>query len=203
MTFWNYLAGLPHRLDWCDAGGVPTRFLDAGSGDRVLVMLHGVNGHLEVFARNIRAHADAGLRVIALDLLGHGYTGKPEHAYEIEHYLDHLSAFLDEKGIGRVSLAGTSLGGWISARFAARHPDRVTSLSLISSGGLTAYGSVMNKLRSLGTAAKSGRAAVRERLAFVIKHEKNIDDELVDTRWAIYQDPEYQAALPHVDRQFC
>ncbi|MEM9685208.1 MAG: alpha/beta fold hydrolase, partial [Pseudomonadota bacterium] len=122
MTFWNDLGGVPHRLDWCDAGGVSTRFLEAGSGERALLMLHGVNGHLEVFLRNVRAHADAGLRVIALDLLGHGYTGKPDHAYEIDHYLDHLRAFLDEMNIGRVSLAGTSLGGWISARFAARHP---------------------------------------------------------------------------------
>lgn len=198
MTFWNDLSSTSHRIGWCDSDGVQTRFVEAGSGDRTLVMLHGVNGHLEVFMRNIRAHADAGLRVIALDLLGHGHTGKPNHAYEIEHYLDHLSAFLQAMDVDRVSLAGTSLGGWISGRFAARHPDRVASLSLISSGGLTAYGSVMNKLRSLGTAAKSSREAVRERLAFVIKNPKNIDDELVDVRWAIYQDPGYQAALPHI-----
>lgn len=198
MTFWNELAGVPHRIDWCDAGGVSTRFLEAGGGERTLVLLHGVNGHLEVFLRNIRAHAEAGLRVIALDLLGHGHTGKPDNDYEIEHYLDHLSAFLDAMDIGRASLAGTSLGGWISARFAVRHPDRVASLSLVSSGGLTAYGQVMNKLQSLGTAAKSGREAVRERLAFVIKNEENITDELVDARWAIYQNREYQAALPHI-----
>jgi len=198
MTFWNDLGGVPHRLDWCDAGGIPTRYLEAGSGEQVLVLLHGVNGHLEVFLRNVAAHAAAGLRVIALDLLGHGYTGKPDHHYEIDHYLDHLNAFLDAKGVDRISIAGTSLGGWISARFAARHPERVASLSLISSGGLTSYGSVMNKLRTLGTAAKSGRDAVRERLAFVIKDDKNIDDELVDARWAIYQDPEYQAALPRI-----
>lgn len=113
--------------------------------------------------------AAAGLRVVELDLLGHGYSGKPDRAYEIGDYLDHLSAFLEAMGIDRLSLAGTSLGGWIAARFAARHPGRIVSLSLIGSGGLTSYGGVMDRLRSLGNAAISGRDAVRERLAFVIK----------------------------------
>jgi 2-hydroxy-6-oxonona-2,4-dienedioate hydrolase len=198
MTYWNTLNTIPHNIDWCEADGVKTRFIDAGTGDHTLVFLHGVNGHLEVYLRNIAAHAAAGFRVIAFDLLGHGYTGKPDHSYQIQDYLDHLNAFLETMSVERVSLAGTSLGGWISARFAAQNPERVASLSLISSGGLTSYTGVMDKLRSLGTAAKSGRDAVRERLAFVIKNPENITDELIDARWAIYKQPDYQAALPHI-----
>ena len=198
MTFWHDLRGVPHRLDWCDANGISTRYVEIGTGPQTLVFLHGINGHLEVFLRNIAAHAAVGFRVIALDLLGHGYTGKPDKPYEIDDYLDHLTAFLEAMDVGRLSIAGTSLGGWISARFAARHPERVASLSLISSGGLTSYSGVMDKLRSLGTAAKSGRDAVRERLAFVIKDAANITDELIDTRWAIYQQPDYIVALPHI-----
>ena len=181
-----------------DAGGVRTRFLEAGGGERVVVFLHGVNGHLEVFLRNVAAHAQAGLRVVALDLLGHGYTSKPGGDYEIDDYLSHLSDFLDAMEIERLSLAGTSLGGWIAARYAARTPGRVASLSLISSGGLTSYGGVMERLRSRGDAAVSGREAVRERLAFVIKDPANIVDELVDARWEIYRRPDYRAALPRI-----
>ncbi len=198
MTYWTDLGAVPHRLDWCDAGGVPTRFVEAGAGQRSVLFLHGINGHLEVFLRNFAEHAAAGLRVVALDLLGHGYSGKPDRAYEIDDYLDHLSGFLEAMGIDRLSLAGTSLGGWIAARFAARHPGRIVSLSLISSGGLTSYGGVMDRLRSLGNAAISGRDAVRERLAFVIKDPGNITDELVDARWAIYRRPDYKSALPHI-----
>lgn len=198
MTYWTDLCAVPHRLDWCDAGGVRTRFVEAGAGQRSVLFLHGINGHLEVFLRNFANHAAAGLRVVALDLLGHGYSGKPDRAYEIDDYLDHLSAFLEAMGIDRLSLAGTSLGGWIAARFAARHPARVVSLSLISSGGLTSYGGVMDRLRSLGNAAISGRDAVRERLAFVIKDPGNITDELVDARWAIYRRPDYKSALPRI-----
>ncbi len=198
MTFWNDLGGVPHRLGRCDAGGIETRFIDAGAGGRAVLFLHGINGHLEVFLRNVAAHGKAGLRVVAPDLLGHGYTGKPDRPYEIDDYLDHLSAFLDAMEIDRLSLAGTSLGGWIAARFAARHPERTVSLSLISSGGLTSYAGVMEKLRNLGNAATSGRDAVRERLAFVIKDPANIADELVDARWAIYRRPDYKATLPRI-----
>jgi 2-hydroxy-6-oxonona-2,4-dienedioate hydrolase len=198
MTFWTDLNTVPHTLDWCDAGGVRTRYLDAGTGERKLVLLHGVNGHLEVFVRNVAAHVAAGFRVFALDLLGHGYTDKPAGNYEIDDYLGHLDAFLEALSVHRLSIGGTSLGGWISARFAARHPDRVTSLSLISSGGLTSYTGVMDKIRNLGTAAKSGRGAVRERVAFVIKDPANITDELVDARWGIYQQADYQEALPRI-----
>ena len=198
MTFWNDLGGVPHRLGRCDAGGVETRFIDAGAGGRAVLFLHGINGHLEVFLRNLAAHAEAGLRVVAPDLLGHGHTGKPDRPYEIDDYLDHLSAFLDAMEIGRLSLAGTSLGGWIAARFAARHPERTVSLSLISSGGLTSYGGVMEKLKRLGNAATSGRDAVRDRLAFVIKDPANVADELVDARWSIYRRPDYKAALPRI-----
>ena len=198
MTYWTDLGAVPHRLDWCDAGGVPTRFVEAGAGERSVVFLHGINGHLEVFLRNFAEHAAAGLRVVALDLLGHGYSGKPDRAYEIDDYLDHLSGFLEAMGIDRLSLAGTSLGGWIAASFAARHPGRIVSLSLISSGGLTSSGGGMDRLRSLGNAAISGRDAVRERLAFVIKDPGNITDELVDARWAIYRRPDYKSALPRI-----
>ena len=59
--------------------------------------------------------------------------------------------------------------GGVRTRFAARHPGRVVSLGLISAGGLTSYGGVMDRLRSLGNAAISGRDAVRERLAFAIE----------------------------------
>lgn len=198
MTFWTDLNTVPHTLGWCDAGGVQTRYLEAGDGPRTLVLMHGVNGHLEVFLRNVAAHVAAGFRVIALDLLGHGYTDKPAGSYEIDDYLEHLGAFLEARDVDRLSIGGTSLGGWISARFAARYPDRVASLSLISSGGLTSYAGVMDKIRTLGTAAKSGREAVRERLAFVIKHAENITEELVDARWGIYQRPDYQEALPRI-----
>jgi len=44
--------------------------------------------------------------VFAIDMLGHGFTNKPDHDYEIDHYLDHLKAFCDTMGFGAVVLSG-------------------------------------------------------------------------------------------------
>src|SRR3546814_3462548 len=77
-----------HR--WVDVGGLSTRVVEAGEGDSTVVFLHGIGGHIETFCHNIAAHAQAGHRVLAIDLLGHGYTAKPEGNYEIELYVDHV-----------------------------------------------------------------------------------------------------------------
>src|SRR3546814_10731492 len=122
-----------HR--WVDVGGLSTRVVEAGQGDSTVLFLHGIGGHLETFCLNIAAHAQAGHRVLAIDLLGHGYTAKPEENYEIERYVDHVLKFLDVMDVKRATFAGTSLGGWISARIAARseeHTSELQSLMRIS-----------------------------------------------------------------------
>ena len=109
MTIWTELAGVAYSIGFVDAAGVPTRALRAGQGEDV-VMLHGTSGHLEAFIRNVPAFA-AHYRVHAIDLLGHGWTGKPDYPYEIPRYVEHVLAYLDACGIGAAHLIGESLGG--------------------------------------------------------------------------------------------
>jgi 2-hydroxy-6-oxonona-2,4-dienedioate hydrolase len=132
----------------------------------------------------------------------HGYSTKPDdRPYEVAQYVEQVLAVLDALKVGRACLVGTSLGGWISARIAASAPERVDTLSLVSSGGLTSYAHVMNSLRDLGTrAAADDRAAVRKRLEYVIHDPAKVTDELVDLRAAIYGQADYQRVLPRI---FC
>jgi 2-hydroxy-6-oxonona-2,4-dienedioate hydrolase len=189
--------GFSHR--WVDVGGLSTRLVEAGEGPETVVFLHGIGGHLETFCLNIAAHAQR-YRVVAFDLLGHGYTAKPDGIYEIERYVDHTLRFFDKMGIDRATLAGTSLGGWISARIAASHPDRVARLSLISSAGLTSHPSVMLKLKTLTERASltSGREGVRMRLDFVLKNPGSLTEELLDVRHDIYSAPDYQKSVCNI-----
>jgi 2-hydroxy-6-oxonona-2,4-dienedioate hydrolase len=186
-----------HR--WIDVGGLSTRLVEAGDGPETVVFLHGIGGHLETFCLNIAAHAERH-RVVAFDLLGHGYTAKPDGIYEIERYVDHTLRFLDLMGIEKATLAGTSLGGWVSARIAARHPDRVSRLSLISSAGLTSHPSVMHKLKTLTEQASltSGRDAMKLRLQFVLKNPAAMTEELIDIRHDIYSAPDYQRSVRNI-----
>ncbi len=200
MSFWTGLQQVQFAQRWVRCGGVPTRVLEAGSGARAVLLLHGVQGHLEVWLRNIAALAER-RRVVAFDLLGHGFTGKPDRPYEIADYVEHALAVLEETGIATATWIGSSLGGWVSARIAAQHPERVERLVLVSTAGLTADPAVMAKLRELGVraASMSGPEGVRERLAFVIHDPLDVDDELVSARWKIYSQPEYRAALPNIN----
>jgi pimeloyl-ACP methyl ester carboxylesterase len=112
-------------------------YLEAGPPDGpVLVLLHGLASDSETWDRAIGPLAAAGLRVIAVDLLGHGESDKPNRSYLLDDFADSLRYFLDEVGIKSVTVAGHSLGGAVAIYFAARHPTYVERLVLVSAGGL-------------------------------------------------------------------
>jgi pimeloyl-ACP methyl ester carboxylesterase len=54
----------------------------------------------------------------------------------IEGYVDHYEAYLDAMGWKSVAVVGLSLGGWIGAELAARHPERVSELALVDAVGI-------------------------------------------------------------------
>jgi 2-hydroxy-6-oxonona-2,4-dienedioate hydrolase len=200
MSIWTDLLGVDFKVVTVDAGGVPTRALQAGEGPDV-VFLHGTSGHLEAFSRNIRAYVAAGYRCHAIDMLGHGLTGKPDFDYTIPRYSDHLRDYLDACGIERVHLVGESLGGWVSSWFSSEHPERVATLALVAAGGTKANPEVMDRIRRTTTAAveSDDPTLTRERLNLLLHDpEKDVTDELVDVRFRIYTSPEFRKGLPHL-----
>ncbi|WP_234542895.1 alpha/beta fold hydrolase [Streptomyces shenzhenensis] len=85
------------------------------------------------------AFAASGLDVVMYDLRGHGRSGRPAGGYTLDHNIDDLEALLDRLAItGPVHLVGNSYGGTIAFGYAARHPERTASLSLIESEPATA-----------------------------------------------------------------
>lgn len=198
MTMWTDLTGVAYSIDFVDAAGVPTRTLRAGQGEDV-VFLHGTSGHLEAFIRNVPAFA-AHYRVHAIDLLGHGWTGKPDYPYEIPRYVEHLLAYLDACGIGAAHLVGESLGGWVAAWLASERPDRVASLQLLAAGGTRADPAVMERIRTSTWQAVHGgdRALTRERLELLMHDPADVSDELVEIRHAVYSAPAFRANLDNL-----
>ncbi len=107
MFLWPEIARGGVRLDFVDAGGIRTRYIEAGdrSAAEAVVFIPGTGGHLEAFTRNLLPHGQHH-RTIALDMIGHGYTDKPDHDYEICHYVGHLLAFCDALGLKRIHVHG-------------------------------------------------------------------------------------------------
>jgi pimeloyl-ACP methyl ester carboxylesterase len=69
---------------------------------------------------------------ISVDLPGSGESDKPPGPYSTVTYADQLAAFMTAAGIERAHVAGVSLGAAVATHLAARHPERVRSLSLHS-----------------------------------------------------------------------
>ncbi len=156
MSIWTDLTGVSFCVEFVDAGGVATRALTAGPvGGPPVVFLHGTSGHLEAFSRNIVPHVEAGFRCHAIDMLGHGYTAKPDYPYEIPRYVEHLVAYLDAQGIEAAHFVGESLGGWVAGWLASEQPERVASLQLVAAGGTKANPQIMERIKSSTTKATS------------------------------------------------
>jgi pimeloyl-ACP methyl ester carboxylesterase len=69
---------------------------------------------------------------ISVDLRGTGESDNPEGAYTTEQLADDVAAFIQAMGIGKAHVAGVSLGGAVGMWLAAKHPDKVASLSVHS-----------------------------------------------------------------------
>jgi len=120
-----------------EVGGRLLRYLDLGEGGTPLVLVHGFGGDLNNWLFNQPALA-AERRVIALDLPGHGESGKTLRSGEAAELSEAVLDLLDHLQLDRVHLAGHSMGGLVALTVAQQAPARVVSLTLIASAGLGA-----------------------------------------------------------------
>jgi pimeloyl-ACP methyl ester carboxylesterase len=125
-----------------DVAGIATNYHDVGTDDNAqppLLLLHGSGPGVSAWANwqsVIPALAEE-RRVIAPDIVGFGYTDRPEgFEYSRARWVDHLIAFLDELGLERVSLIGNSFGGSLGMWLAHSYPERVERLVLMGSVGV-------------------------------------------------------------------
>jgi pimeloyl-ACP methyl ester carboxylesterase len=130
------LAGLTVADRRLDVAGITTAVLEEGDGPP-MVLLHGPGESALHWIRVIPSLV-AQRRVIAPDLPGHGATEpiRPATAERTLEWLDDLIRLTCESP---PALVGTTVGGAIAARFAAAHGDRLESLVLVDTLGLTAF----------------------------------------------------------------
>ncbi|WP_336966470.1 alpha/beta hydrolase [Sphingobium aquiterrae] len=120
------------------ADGIRTNFHDEGVGKPVL-LIHGSGPGVSAWAnwRPILPVLSRSRRVIAPDMVGFGFTERPEGiVYNLETWLRQILSFIDELGIEQADIVGNSFGGALSLALAIRHPDRVRRLVLMGSVGV-------------------------------------------------------------------
>jgi pimeloyl-ACP methyl ester carboxylesterase len=102
-------------------------YTDDGAGEPVL-LVHGWTGDSHDWSWQIPALLDAGYRVVAPDLRGHGKSSVPPDGYRLKQFAKDLVALLDHLETGPVIAMGHSLGTIIVSTLAIEHPEHVRAL---------------------------------------------------------------------------
>src|SRR4051812_30976443 len=110
-------------------------FQTAGSGDELLVLLHGITSTAEAW-REVLPRLAERYTVIAPDMIGHGRSAKPRGDYSLGAYAAGVRDLLAVLGYERGSVVGHSFGGGIAMQFSYLFPEYVERMALVSSGGL-------------------------------------------------------------------
>ena len=133
---WEKVAGLvPHsdHSHFVSVDGARIHYQEFGDPtDPTIVLIHGYTASVFVWKTSAPMLADAGFHVIAIDLLGFGYSDKPAaFDYSIESQARMVSRFMDRQGIGKATIAGSSYGGAVAATIALDYSERVEKLVLV------------------------------------------------------------------------
>jgi HOMODA hydrolase len=184
------------------------RIAEAGRGHPDTIFFqHGLNGHLEAYAKNLVPLSDR-FHVVAFDYVGHGLSDKRIDDYNPIVFGEQLRELMDELGIERAHLSGESLGGWVSALFAAKYPYRVHRLMLNTAAGIPVVSEKgkadLAQFKALNR-ANVDQTPTRESVAARMKwlmHPNNhplLLDELIDLRLKIYLHPDTRRVAPSIN----
>ena len=109
---------------------VSLNFSNQGNGEPVL-LIHGVGSANEAWDGVLAAMA-TDRRYIRYDLRGHGRSSQTPGPYTLNDFVEDAIALIDHLELEKVHLIGFSLGGLIAQAIALNRPDRLKTLSLIS-----------------------------------------------------------------------
>jgi len=116
-------------------GGLEFRALAEGpAGGRLVLLLHGFPQSAGEWRAQLPALADAGYRAVAPDQRGYSRGARPEgvEAYGIDHLVADVLGLCDELGSPQVDVVGHDWGAIVAWVVAARHPERVRTLTAVS-----------------------------------------------------------------------
>jgi pimeloyl-ACP methyl ester carboxylesterase len=134
--------------------GVRLHARDWGGSGQPVLLLHGLASNARIWDGVAPRLVGAGLRVVALDLRGHGASDQPGSGYDFASVGRDLAAALDGLGLERPVLVGHSWGAHVALQYAAERPGALAGLVMVDGG-----------LRSAAEFAGPTREDTRRRLA--------------------------------------
>lgn len=122
-----------------DVNGITTNYHRVGSG-APLFLIHGSGPGVSAWAnwRLILPGLSEHFDVIAPDIVGFGYTDRPEgFEYNMANWRDHLVGVADALGLEKFSVIGNSFGGGLAISMAVNHPERIDRIILMGAAGIS------------------------------------------------------------------
>lgn len=118
-------------MSYFDQQGCQIYYEDVGRGEAV-ILLHGLGSSTldwEYQIPELQQH----FRVIAVDIRGHGRSGKPTGAYSIQTFADDICALIQHLKLHKPHIVGISMGGMIAFQLAVDNPGLLGSLTIVNS----------------------------------------------------------------------
>lgn len=111
-----------------DTGRIQLNYAEGGTKSKpVMVLLHGLTGWWQAYTEDFDEYGGA-WHLYAVDMRGHGRSGKPETGYTLPDYAGDLITFLSEVIGEPVVLVGHSLGALVTLTVAHLAPESVRAL---------------------------------------------------------------------------
>lgn len=171
------------------AGDTALHICDSEAGEKVVVLLHGYLENMLVWD-NFVPLLYKEVRVITLDIPGHGISEVKGEIHTMDYLADTLAAALEKLGIERATIVGHSMGGYVALAFAERHPDRTEGVVLLHS---TPYADSEEKRRNRQREIALIRSGKKELLAhtapeagFAVENRNRFRTEIEDLQQTVY-----------------
>lgn len=197
--------------------GIRTNYHDVGTGFPVL-LIHGSGPGVTAWAnwRLVMPALAKQARVIAPDMVGFGFTERPDgFEYTMDAWVKQAIGLLDALKLKQVDLVGNSFGGALSLALAIRHPQRVRRLVLMGAAGVEfeltpgldavwGYTPSLDNMRKLLDIFAYDRGLVTDELAR-LRYEASIQPGFQDAFAAMFPAPRQRwvtaLASPETDIQ--
>lgn len=185
---------------YIDVNGIRTRYWDEGDSEASpVVLVHGIGASVEAWTPTLPALVPDH-RVVALDLVGYGYTDKPRDApYTFSYLADFVRQVMDRLEIPETVLMGHSLGGGVAVKLAEMAPSRIRRLVAVDAAGLGTEGlSVVYQLMVIPGVGRwltrTEPSWVRRFLEGLFHDPEHVTDEMVELNVEMMSQPGARAA---------
>ncbi len=127
---------MAYENKYVQVDGLKTRYIEDGTGPAA-ILLHGASlgSSADVFERNLKPLANAGLRAIACDQPGFGLTDNPTD-YSVAYRRRFIMMFMDALDLYNAALVGHSQAGNMAVANAFEHPTRIAKIMILGTGSL-------------------------------------------------------------------